>query len=50
MSNSDRRPWTPEVTSKQEDDAIKELVHEFGIKRWTLIAQLLVERYGIRGR
>ncbi|CAG9310152.1 unnamed protein product [Blepharisma stoltei] len=39
MSPSKRRAWT-----QDEDDIIRELVSEFGTKRWSLIAQLLTER------
>ena len=39
-----------EVKSKQEDDAIKSLTEEFGTKQWTLISELLIKRYNIRGR
>ncbi|CAG9332862.1 unnamed protein product [Blepharisma stoltei] len=45
MSHGDRKAW-----NQDEDDAIKALVEEFGVKHWTLIAQLLVDRYGIKGR
>lgn len=46
----DRRPWTDVVSFIKEDDSIKELVEEYGVKRWTLIAKMLVERYNIRDR
>ncbi|CAG9313324.1 unnamed protein product [Blepharisma stoltei] len=45
MSNSSRKPW-----NQDEDDAIRSLVEEHGIKQWSLIASLLVDRYGIKGR
>lgn len=45
MSYSERRPW-----SAEEDDAIRELVHEHGTKHWTDIAQLMEERFLIKGR
>ncbi|CAG9321814.1 unnamed protein product [Blepharisma stoltei] len=45
MAQSDRKPWSPE-----EDEAIRNLVEEFGTKKWTFLAQLLSERYGISDR
>lgn len=45
MSYTERRPWTAD-----EDDAIKELVDEYGIKHWTDIALLLDEIYRVKGR
>eukprot|EP00359_Climacostomum_virens_P005967 CAMPEP_0204905952 /NCGR_PEP_ID=MMETSP1397-20131031/5714_1 /ASSEMBLY_ACC=CAM_ASM_000891 /TAXON_ID=49980 /ORGANISM="Climacostomum Climacostomum virens, Strain Stock W-24" /LENGTH=249 /DNA_ID=CAMNT_0052074905 /DNA_START=9 /DNA_END=754 /DNA_ORIENTATION=+ len=45
MSYSERRPWTTE-----EDEAIRELVQEHGTKHWTDIAQLMEERFLIKGR
>lgn len=47
MSPSKRRAWSQEVTYMQEDDVIRELVSEFGTKKWSLIAQLLTERTSI---
>eukprot|EP01066_Platyproteum_vivax_P021620 Platyproteum_vivax@DN980_c0_g1_i1.p1 len=41
----DRRPWTTE-----EDEAIRTLVLEHGTKRWSLIADLLKDRYQITHR
>ena len=40
-----RRLWTP-----SEDDAIKALVLEYGVKKWTLISQRLQQEYRIHGR
>jgi myb proto-oncogene protein len=45
MSYSERRPWTT-----GEDEAIRDLVQEHGTKHWTDIAQLMEERYLIKGR
>ncbi|CAG9334202.1 unnamed protein product [Blepharisma stoltei] len=45
MAQNDRKPW-----SSEEDEAIRCLVEEFGVKRWTFLAQLLSERYGITDR
>ena len=50
MSHLNRKLWGLEVIYKQEDDAIKSLVAEFGSKEWTLISKMLVTRYNIRGR
>lgn len=45
MSCDYRRPW-----SAEEDLAIRALVEEFGLKKWSLIAQQLAERYKIKHR
>ncbi|OMJ86325.1 hypothetical protein SteCoe_12173 [Stentor coeruleus] len=45
MSCDYRRPW-----STEEDIAISALVEEFGLKKWSLIAQQLSERYKIKNR
>ncbi|OMJ94444.1 hypothetical protein SteCoe_2342 [Stentor coeruleus] len=45
MSCDYRRPW-----STEEDLAIRALVEEFGLKKWSLIAQHLAERYKIKHR
>ncbi len=42
---STRRLWT-----KEEDEAITQLVRQYGIRKWTLISKKLQERYGIHGR
>jgi len=42
---STRRLWT-----KEEDEAITQLVKQYGIRKWTLISKKLQERYGIHGR
>jgi hypothetical protein len=42
---SKRRSWV-----KEEDDAIRTLVSEFGIKQWTTVAKELDARYGLLGR
>ena len=44
-SGSTRRLWT-----KEEDEAITQLVRQYGIRKWTLISKKLQERYGIHGR
>ncbi len=43
--SSTRRLWT-----KEEDEAITQLVKHYGIRKWTLISKKLQERYGIHGR
>jgi hypothetical protein len=40
-----RRPWT-----SREDDAIRLLVKENGVKQWTLIAESLSKKFNILGR
>ena len=40
-----RRAW-----SETEDEAIRTLVSEFGIKQWTVVSKHLEIRYNIRGR
>ncbi|CAG9323530.1 unnamed protein product [Blepharisma stoltei] len=45
MSPSRRRAW-----SQDEDDIIRELVLEYGTKRWSFIAQLLSERVPSKDR
>jgi len=50
MSSYTRKPWTEEVKLTQEDNAIRELVAEFGDRRWTAISQVLKDRYNIKGR
>jgi myb proto-oncogene protein len=50
MAYHDRKPWGAEVIFIQEDDAIKCLTEEFGTKQWTLISELLIKRFNIRGR
>jgi hypothetical protein len=40
-----RRPWT-----SKEDEAIKLLVRENGVKQWTLIAENLCKKFNIIGR
>ncbi len=42
---TDRRVWT-----KEEDDAIRELVTEYGTKSWSLIAEHIQKKYKIGGR
>ena len=46
MALFDRRPWTPEVGSSQEDAAIRLLVTDYGDKHWTRISKLLSVRPG----
>ncbi|CAG9334805.1 unnamed protein product [Blepharisma stoltei] len=43
--STERKAWT-----QDEDDAIRALVEEYGVKHWTQISQYLQERYGIKGR
>ncbi|CAG9324762.1 unnamed protein product [Blepharisma stoltei] len=45
MSIYERRPW-----STEEDQAIINLVSEFGTKKWTLISNYLQEKYNIKHR
>ncbi|CAG9310311.1 unnamed protein product [Blepharisma stoltei] len=45
MSHTERKVW-----SQEEDDAIQDLVDEFGDKNWILIAEKLVEKFQIQGR
>ena len=45
MSSDYRRPWTPE-----EDFAIQSLVEEIGLKKWSVVAEKLAERFNIRHR
>jgi len=45
-----RKPWTTCVLSTQEDSAIAALVLELGGKNWTSVAQLLAQRFGLKGR
>ena len=40
-----RRIWAP-----HEDEAIKELINNFGSKNWTMIAEHILSDYGISGR
>ena len=40
-----RRPW-----GSEEDDAISLLVKEYGVKQWALVASMLNEQFGIKGR
>jgi hypothetical protein len=44
-SSKKRSPW-----SKEEDDAITQLVEDFGTKNWTLIANKIAEIYNIFNR
>ena len=50
MATFDRRPWTLEVSNRQEDEAIRVLVSELGDKRWTKIAKQLSSRFSIQHR
>ena len=43
--SSDRRVWT-----KEEDDAIRELVANYGTRSWSVIAEHIVTDYDIHGR
>jgi len=43
--SSDRRVWT-----KEEDDAIRELVAKYGTRSWSVIAEHIVTDYEIHGR
>lgn len=45
MSSDYRRPWTPD-----EDFAIKSLVEEFGLKKWSVVSEKLAERFNIKHR
>ncbi|CAG9333176.1 unnamed protein product [Blepharisma stoltei] len=45
MSSNDRRTWT-----KEEDEAIKELVLGMGIHKWCQVSALLKKHYGIKNR
>eukprot|EP00826_Nyctotherus_ovalis_P044228 TRINITY_DN4765_c0_g1_i4.p1 TRINITY_DN4765_c0_g1~~TRINITY_DN4765_c0_g1_i4.p1 ORF type:complete len:236 (+),score=29.90 TRINITY_DN4765_c0_g1_i4:179-886(+) len=36
--------------SKEEDEAIKQLVKKYGVKKWSLIAEMLDALYGLKGR
>ena len=45
MSIDYRKPWTAE-----EDFAIKSLVEEFGLRKWSIISQELSSRFSIRHR
>jgi Myb-like DNA-binding domain len=45
MSIDYRKPWTP-----QEDIAIKSLVEEFGLRKWSIIAQEMGTRFNIKNR
>ena len=40
-----RRPW-----NQSEDKAISQLVTKYGTARWSLIAQMLEQDYGVQGR
>lgn len=40
-----RRLWT-----REEDEAIRNLVEEYGIRKWTQISKKLQDRYHIHGR
>eukprot|EP00826_Nyctotherus_ovalis_P010474 TRINITY_DN12758_c0_g1_i5.p2 TRINITY_DN12758_c0_g1~~TRINITY_DN12758_c0_g1_i5.p2 ORF type:complete len:151 (-),score=26.11 TRINITY_DN12758_c0_g1_i5:549-1001(-) len=40
-----RRLWT-----REEDEAIRSLVEEYGIRKWTQISKKLQDRYHIHGR
>lgn len=45
MSTIDRRPWTAE-----EDNAIRELVIDVGIKKWSQVSSMLQQNYGIHNK
>ncbi|CAG9311897.1 unnamed protein product [Blepharisma stoltei] len=45
MSTIDRKPWTP-----QEDDAIRELVINMGIKKWSQVSAMLQSKYNIQNK
>jgi hypothetical protein len=45
MSLDYRKAWSPE-----EDAAIRALVAEFGLKKWSLVAQAMAERYRLTQR
>ena len=49
---SKRRPagFTRRLWQQDEDEAIKILVAQHGIKKWTLISRMLEQEYGIHGR
>ena len=42
---ADRRSW-----SKNEDDAIIDLVEKYGIKKWTIVAKKMEDVYHLSGR
>ena len=42
---NERRIWT-----KDEDDAIRNLVEKFGTKSWSVISDHIISDYGITGR
>lgn len=40
-----KKPW-----SKEEDEAMKQLVEKHGVKKWSLIANILDDMHGFKGR
>jgi len=50
MSLQRRRPWSSEVTPRQEDTAVRTLVRQLGTRRWGLVSAALVSQYALAGR
>ena len=47
MDNIERKVWSEEVTHKQEDKILTELVHLIGTKKWAVISRTFKEQYNI---
>ena len=47
---SERKQWGQYVSSTQEDECLVEVIEDLGIEDWSIVAEILAEKYSIRHR